>query len=157
MQYDSIMQDIAFYDMGGLLSQDVRETVCNIVCSIEPSVNMIDYIDIDGIIQAVDERGATELEDAYDVRFSNQFKDWYVVEECEDDEGDGWVDVYRYRKYLNIGPCTKTQACSYLARLHCDNACVEITAFPDYRNNSTIRNVIVKSVLDDIVVENYQL
>lgn len=148
MQYDNIMQDIAFYDMGGLLSQDVRETVCDIVCSIEPSVNTIDYIDIDGIIQAVDECGVTELEDVYDVfglQFDAQRDDWYTTADLSP------------RTYLGIGPCTKTQACSYLARFCCDNTYVEIAVFPDYRNNSNIRNVIVKSVLDDIVVETYRL
>ena len=148
MQYDNIMQDIAFYDMGGLLSQDVRETVCDIVCSIEPAVNMIDYIDIDGIIQAVDEFGATELEDVYDffgLQFDEQCDDWYTTDDLP------------HRTYLNIGPCTKTQACSYLARLRCDSAYVEIAAFPDYRKNSTIRNVIVKDVTTGSVVENYRI
>lgn len=148
MQYDNIMQDIAFYDMGGLLSQDVRETVCDIVCSIEPTVNMIDYIEIDEIIQAVDERGAMDLEDVYDIfglEFDEQRDDWFTTADISS------------RTYLNIGPCTKSQACSYLARFHCDNAYVEIAAFPDYRNNSTIRNVIVKDVTTGSVIENYRL
>lgn len=147
MQYNNIMQDIAFYDMEGLLSEDIRETVCDIVCSIEPAVYMIDYIDIDGIIQAVD-RGVTVLEDVYDVlglQFDNQKQDWYTT-----------IDISS-RTYLNIGPVTKTQACSYLARLRCDNAFVEIVAISDYRNNSVIRHVIVKDMTDEMVVTNYQL
>lgn len=105
MQYNEIMQDIAFYDMEGLLSQNVRETVCDIVCSIEPPVYSIDWIDIDTIIQAVD-NGVFELEDVFDVHFDNDADDWYIVRS---------IRGKRVRSYLGIGFVEANIASSYAA------------------------------------------
>lgn len=105
MQYNEIMQDIAFYDMEGLLSQDVRETVCDIVCSIEPPIYSIDWIDIDTIIQAVD-NGAFELEDVFDVHFDNDADDWYIVRT---------IRGKRVRSYFGIGIVHAHTAFSYAA------------------------------------------
>lgn len=105
MQYNNIMQDLESYDMEGLLSEDVRETVCDIVCSIEPPINSIDWIDIDTIIQAV-ENGAFELEDVFDVHFDNDADDWFIVRT---------IRGKRVRSYFGIGSVHAHIAFSYAA------------------------------------------